>query len=156
MGNADLRETKQIVYQSKGIDESYPKMYFFLHLSHYVKSCGHFCQILAFFYDARSANMVISRDPRSKFPKICYFVLILHLILGKVTKFLVESFLLQKLLAKNLTGEWKTTPPPVLDLQQLHSSPASDLEAQLLSINVDTMVWTVSSFSDEMSPNISR
>ena len=48
-GNADLRETKQIIYHSKGIDESYRKMYFLLNLSHYVKSCGHFCQILAFF-----------------------------------------------------------------------------------------------------------
>ena len=24
--NSDLRETKQIIYHSKGIDESYPKM----------------------------------------------------------------------------------------------------------------------------------
>ena len=48
-GNADLCETKQIIYHSKGIDESYPKMYFLLNLSHYVKSHGHFCQILAFF-----------------------------------------------------------------------------------------------------------
>ena len=47
-GNADLRETKQIIHHLKGIDESYPKMYFLLNLSHYVKSCGHFCQILAF------------------------------------------------------------------------------------------------------------
>ena len=31
-------------------DESYPNMYFSLNLSHYVKSCGHFCQILAFFF----------------------------------------------------------------------------------------------------------
>ena len=48
-GNADLLETKQIIYQSKSIDVSYPKMYFLLDLSHYSKSCGHFCQILAFF-----------------------------------------------------------------------------------------------------------
>ena len=41
-------ETKQIIYHSKGIDESYPKMYFSLNLSHYVKSYGHLCQILAF------------------------------------------------------------------------------------------------------------
>ena len=66
-GNADLCETKQIIYQSKGIDKSYPKMYFLLNLSHYVKSCGHFCQILAFVYDACSPNMVISHYPRSKF-----------------------------------------------------------------------------------------
>ena len=47
--NADLRETKQIIYHLKGIDESYPEMYFLLNLSHYVKSYGHLCQILAFF-----------------------------------------------------------------------------------------------------------
>ena len=46
--NADLGETKQIIYHSKGIDESYPKMYFLLNLSHYVKRYGHLCQILAF------------------------------------------------------------------------------------------------------------
>ena len=49
MENADLRETKQIIHHSKGIDESYPKMYFLLNLSHYVKSYGHLCQFLAFF-----------------------------------------------------------------------------------------------------------
>ena len=49
MENADLRETKQIVYYSKGIDESYPKMYFLLNLSHYVKRYEHLCQILASF-----------------------------------------------------------------------------------------------------------
>ena len=49
MENADLRETKQIIYHSKAIDESYPKMYFLLNLSHYVKSYGHLCQFLAFF-----------------------------------------------------------------------------------------------------------
>ena len=49
MENADLREMKQIIYHSKGIDESRPKMYFLLNLSHYVKSYGHLCQILAFF-----------------------------------------------------------------------------------------------------------
>ena len=56
-----------------GIDESYLKMYFLLNLSHYVKSYGHLCQFLAFFYDARSPNMAMSRDPRSKFRKIFIF-----------------------------------------------------------------------------------
>ena len=73
MENTDLRETKQIIYRSKGIDESYPKMYFLLNLSHYVKSYGHLCQILAFFYDARSPNMAMSRDPRRKFRKNLFF-----------------------------------------------------------------------------------
>ena len=38
-----------MIYLLEGIDESYPNMYFLLNLSHYVKSCGHFCQILSFF-----------------------------------------------------------------------------------------------------------
>ena len=73
MENTDLRETKQIIHQSKGIDESYPKVHFLLNLTHYVKSCGHFCQILAFFYDACSPNVVILRDQRSKFRKFFIF-----------------------------------------------------------------------------------
>ena len=49
MKNGDLHKTKQIIYHSEGIDESYPKMYFLLNLNHYVKSYGHLSQILAFF-----------------------------------------------------------------------------------------------------------
>ena len=60
-------------FHSKGIDESYPKMYFLLNLSHYVKIYGHLCQILPFFYDAHSPNMAMSCDPRSKFRKILLF-----------------------------------------------------------------------------------
>ena len=47
--NADLRETKHIIYYSKAIDESYQKINVLLNLSHYVKSYGHLSQILAFF-----------------------------------------------------------------------------------------------------------
>ena len=67
-------------------------MYFLLNLSHYVKSCGDFCQNFGIFYDARSPNMVISLDPRSNFANFL-FVLIPHLILGKVTEFLSEKAL---------------------------------------------------------------
>ena len=45
----DLRETKQIIYHSKCVDESYSKMYFLLNSSHCVKMYGHFCQMFAFF-----------------------------------------------------------------------------------------------------------
>ena len=38
--NSDLRETKQLIYHSKRIDDSYPKMYFLSNLSHYVESYG--------------------------------------------------------------------------------------------------------------------
>ena len=40
---------QKTTYHSKGIDESYQKMYFLLNLSHYVKSYGHLCQILESF-----------------------------------------------------------------------------------------------------------
>ena len=43
------------------------------------------------FYNARSPNMAMSRDPKSKISKKIYFFLILHLILGKAAKFLVEK-----------------------------------------------------------------
>ena len=43
-----LREAKQIIYHSKGIDESFPKMYLLLNLISCVKSYGH----LGFFDDA--------------------------------------------------------------------------------------------------------
>ena len=43
------------------------------------------------FYDARSPNMAMSRDPTGKISKKFYFFLILHLISGKVTKFLAEK-----------------------------------------------------------------
>ena len=39
----------QIICHSKVIDESYPKMYFLLNLSHYVKSYGQLYQFLACF-----------------------------------------------------------------------------------------------------------
>ena len=56
------------------------------------KVVGIFVKILAFFYDARSPNMVISLDSRSNFANFL-FVLIPHLILGKVTEFLSEKAL---------------------------------------------------------------
>ena len=65
--NSDLRETEQIIYHSKGIDKSCQEMYFLWNLSHCVKCYGNFCQILPFFYDTRSPNMVMSRDPRCRF-----------------------------------------------------------------------------------------
>ena len=43
MENEDQGETKQIIHHSKGIYESYPKMYILLKLSHYVKSYVYLC-----------------------------------------------------------------------------------------------------------------
>ena len=49
MENADVRELSQIIYHSKGLDESYPKMQFLSNLSNFVKSYGHLSEILAVF-----------------------------------------------------------------------------------------------------------
>ena len=66
------------------------------------------------FYDARSPNMAMSRDPRSKFQKF-YLFLILHLILRKAAKFLVEKLsTLEVISQKPHQGGWKTPPPPAL------------------------------------------
>ena len=70
--------------------------------------------IFGIFYNARSPNMAMSRDPRSKFGKNFIFFLILHLILGKVTKFLVEKLSTSEVISQKPHGGggWKT--PPVL------------------------------------------
>ena len=65
--NLDLRETKKVICHSKGIDESYPKMYFLLNVSYPVKKLWAFLTNFGLFYDACSLNMIVSRDPRSKF-----------------------------------------------------------------------------------------
>ena len=52
MENAEVRETSQITYHSKGLDESYPKMYVLSHFSNFVKSYGHLSEILAFLPQA--------------------------------------------------------------------------------------------------------
>ena len=116
MKNADLRKTKQIIYHSKGIYESYPKMYFLLNSSHYVKSYRHLCQTLAIFYDARSPNMAMPRDPRIKFRKKFYFFLILHLILGKAAKISSRNALYFRSYQPKTSrgGGVENTLPPVL------------------------------------------
>ena len=114
MGKADLRETKQIIHHSKGIDESYPKMYFLLNLSHYVKIIWAFMSNFGIFLDTRSPNMAMSRDSRSKFRKKFIVFLILHLISGKVTKLLVEKFSTSEVISQKAHWGVEITPLPVL------------------------------------------
>ena len=47
MKNADVRETSQVIHQSKGLDESYPKMQVLSKLSNFVKSYRHLSESLA-------------------------------------------------------------------------------------------------------------
>ena len=81
--NSDLSEIKQIIYHSEGIHKSYPKMYFLLNLSHCLKRCAHFCQILFFTMPAHQIwSCHVTQDAEFE---IFYFVLILYSILRKVT-----------------------------------------------------------------------
>ena len=81
------------------------------------KVMGIYVNFWHFFYDACSPNMAMSHDPRSKFLKILFFpnsafILILHLILGKVTKFLVEKLSTSEVISQEPHRGWKTPPPP--------------------------------------------
>ena len=111
MKNADLRETKQVIHHSKGIDESYPKMYFLLNLSHYVKSYEHLCQILAFFMMPALQIWPCHVTQEANFEKF-YFFLILHLILGKAAKFLVEKLSTSEVISQKPQWGVENTPPP--------------------------------------------
>ena len=71
--NEDFRETKQIIYDSKGINESYAKMYFLLNLSLYVKSYGHLCQFLAFFTMPTLQIWPCQVTQEANFQKILFF-----------------------------------------------------------------------------------
>ena len=48
MKNADVRGISQVMYHSKCIDESYPKMQVLSNLSDFVKRYGHLSEILSF------------------------------------------------------------------------------------------------------------
>ena len=87
-------------------------MYFLLNSIPYVKSCGHLCQILAFFMPAHqiwSCHMT----QEANFKKV-YVFLFLHLILRKVTKFLVGKPSTSKVISQKPHGGggggWKTPP----------------------------------------------
>ena len=54
---------------------------------------------IGIFYHACSPNIVISRDQEANFA-FFYFVLILHLILGKVTKLLVEKLYISEVISQ--------------------------------------------------------
>ena len=61
MENADLRETKQIIYHSKGTDESYPKNVLFIAFELLCQNVWAFMSNFGIFYDAPSPNMAMSQ-----------------------------------------------------------------------------------------------
>ena len=67
MKKSNLRETKQIIYHLKGIDESYPKNVLLIEFEPLCQKLWAFLSNFGFFYDACSPNLVMSRDPRCKF-----------------------------------------------------------------------------------------
>ena len=71
---------------------------------------------IGIFYHACSPNIVISRDQEANLA-FFYFVLILHLILGKVTKLLVEKLYISEVISQKPQGSWKYPVP--LELSEL-------------------------------------
>ena len=90
-------------------------MYFLLILSHYVKSYGFLCQILAFFKMPAPQIWPCHVTQEANFEKL-YFFLILHLILGKVTKFLVEKLSTSEVISQKPHGGVQNIPPVLLGL----------------------------------------
>ena len=86
-------------------------MYFLLYLSQYVKSYGHLCQILAFFTMLVLQIWPCHVTQEANFEKI-YFFLILHLILGKAAKFLVEKLSTSEVISQKPHGGGGGKHPP--------------------------------------------
>ena len=86
-------------------------MYSLLNLSHYVKRYGHLCQILAFFTMPALQIWPCHMTKEANFEKFHSF-LILHLLLGKVAKFLVENLSISEVISQKPHGGVENTPPP--------------------------------------------
>ena len=114
------RNQTNYIYNSKGTDESYPKMYFLLNLNHYVKSYGHFLSNFGLFYDARSCHVT----QKANFENFLFCPNSIH-ILGKVTKFLVKKLSTSEVISQKPHGGWGVgkQPPVPLGLRDRKQGP---------------------------------
>ena len=110
---------QQIIYHSKGIDESYPKMYFLLNLNHYVKSYGHLCLILAFFTIPALQIWPCHVTQEANFEKILFFPNSAFNIRKSYKISNKKALYFRSYQPKNLTGErdGKHSPPPKVLLE---------------------------------------
>ena len=88
-------------------------MYFLSNLSHCVKSYEHFCQILAFFYDARSPNIWSCHMIQDANFENLLFCLNFTFNIRKTHKFLVEKLSTSEVISQKTSPGWKTSPLPV-------------------------------------------
>ena len=93
----------------KALMRAIQKMYFVLNLSHYVKSYGHLCQILTFLTMPALQIWPCHVTQEANFEKI-YLFLILHLILDKAAKFLVEKLSTSEVISQKPHGGGKHPP----------------------------------------------
>ena len=107
------RETNQIVYHSKGIDESYKKCNFYWIWATMSKVMGiyvKFCHLL----QCPLPKYGRVTWPKKQISKKIYFFLIVHLILGKVTKYLVEKLSTSEVISQKPHRVVENALPPVL------------------------------------------
>ena len=110
--NADVRETSQIIYHSKGLDESYPKMQVLSNLSNFFKSYEYLSEIFGVFTTSTHQIWLNHVTPGANFGNLLLSPS-LALNFGKsYQSFDCVSLLLPTLLAKNLKPGGKY--PPVL------------------------------------------
>ena len=107
-------------------------MYLLLNLSQYVKSYGHLCQILAFFTMPAPQIWSCHMTQEANFTKF-YFFLILRLIVGKVTKFLVEKLSTSEGYQPKTSRGWKT-PPSAFRVKLIFGAPPHILPVFILSL----------------------
>ena len=116
--NSDLRKTKQNNYHSIGIDESCPKIAFYWIWATVSKVMGIFVKFWLFLR-CRLTKYGHVTWLKIQILKMFYFVLILHLIIGKVTKFPVEKLSTSEVISKKRYGAGKhpSPPPPPVSLR---------------------------------------
>ena len=91
-------------------------MYFLLNLSHYVKSYGHLCQILAFFTMPALQIWQCHVTQEANFEKKLFFPNSAFNI-RKSYKFLAEKLSTSEVISQKSRGGWKTPPPQELEAQ---------------------------------------
>ena len=101
-------------------------------------SYGHFCEILAFLRCPLIKYGHVTW-PKKQISKLFYFVLILHLISEKVTKFLVEKLSTSEVISQIPHGGWKT-PPSAFRVKVVNLHPPVTWNALRLKKKVLTSV----------------
>ena len=108
--NANVWETSQIIYHSKGLDESYPKMQVLSNLSNFAKSYGHLSEILAFYHISTYQIWLNHMTPSANFGNLQLSPYMALNFRKNITTFRLCTFITSKVIGKKPRAWWKTPP----------------------------------------------